>query len=109
MTLLLATINVSVDVNSLATVLTPVAVVLLGIWQHRNAGKVAEKVEAVRTAADGLESSRTADKVDLDDKLEVIRKDVNSNLTKALTELKELREHFGVVEGEPLPPADRSG
>jgi hypothetical protein len=81
---------VTVDLNSLAVLMTPIAVAALAILQERSRRGIASDVRA--------------DKRDLDQKLEVIRVDVNSNLTKALTELAELKEHFGVIEGEPLPP-----
>ncbi len=60
-------------------ILTPLAIAVLAIVQQRQ-------------------------KKDTDAKLEVIRVDVNSNLTKALDDLEELRLHVGVVEGESLPP-----
>jgi hypothetical protein len=104
--------GVTVDVNALAVLLTPLAIAVLAFLNNRNARKVAtsaeivaKKVETVKLTAEEARAERKADKQDTDDKLEVIRVDVNSNLTKALNELAELRKHFGVIEGEPLPPA----
>jgi hypothetical protein len=113
---------------NLNTIIIPLSIGVLVYLVYRLGKVVSEQVEEVRSTAE--ESSETLvqtsldTKKEIDAKLEVIRGDVNSNLTEAIataeravkdlqdiklelvavkTELALLKTHFGVVEGQPLP------
>ena len=101
------------EANPFLVALTPIVLVYL-IWQNRHASeKVAKRVETVRVdtakaakdaaaeVASTLLTQTKKDKKDLDEKLEVIRVDVNSNLTKALKEIEELKARLGITEENP--------
>lgn len=76
-----------ITANAAFLLLTPIAVFSL-IWsQHRSANKVLEQ--------------SISNKKDLDAKLEVIRVDVNSNLTAALQEIEDLKARLGITEENP--------
>jgi len=102
-----------ISANGLFLILTPISVVWLIFSQNRNTNKVAKRVEEVRKTT-ALSAELAAKKVaatilerdlinkkDLDEKLEVIRLDVNSNLTAALNEIESLKERLGITEENP--------
>jgi|SRR6476659_4697708 len=102
-----------ITLNGLFLILTPIAVFGLIIAQNRSASNIAKRVEEVRKStaiaaeqaalkvAEAVLRQRKEDKKDLDKKLEVIRKDVNSNLTSALKEIEDLKERLGITQDNP--------
>ena len=98
-----------ISVTNLFLLATPVSVFCLTWMQHRATVRVAERVEAMRkTTAVAAEDTAfrvaetvlrktSQDKADTDEKLEVIRKDVNSNLTAALAEIEALKSELALM------------
>ena len=74
--------------------------------QNRSTDTLSKRVEEVKTSTEiaaeqaalkvaaALLKQRKEDKEDLDNKLEVIRVDVNSNLTAALQEIEDLKDRL---------------
>lgn len=99
-----------ITLNGLFLILTPLAVLFLIYTQNRSTNKIAQRVEEVRKStaiaaeqaalkvAGAVLQQREEDKKDLDEKLEVIRVDVNSNLTAALQEIEDLKARLGITE-----------
>ena len=113
---------------NLNTIIIPLSIGVLVYLVYRLGKLVSGQVEEVRAAAkdsnEVLIKTSLETKKDIDEKLEVIRRDVNANLTRALNtadkatkdlaairieltavkvELALLKVHFGVEEGKPLP------
>lgn len=88
-------------ITALASLLTAAAVFLTA-WRTGRQVRTAAEVLAVKTDRHANEVLRKA--VETDQKLEVIRIDVNSNLTQALERIKKLEAALGLEEGEEPPP-----